>query len=879
MSRVRATVRLQFNRGFTLIDALDVIDYYADLGVSHFYASPLQRARSGSMHGYDVIDYATIDPALGGIDALRRVAARLHLRGMGLILDIVPNHMAANEENRWWSDVLEHGRDSRYASYFDIDWQPAAGDLQGKILLPFLGRPLPDSLVDMRVVYRDGDHRLLLDIDHRSYPLAPGTYALILEGLTPNAENAAQIRRRISRFNENADADPERLCALLEAQHWRLAFWRDAAAQINWRRFFDISDLVALRVDRAEVFAAVHVPIFALYAEGLIDGVRVDHVDGIADPRVYCDRLRTGFAHAAGQRRVHVGDGERAYVVVEKILAHGEDLRVDWDVDGTTGYDFMDQCSAVLHDPDGSGGLSAIWRATGGGDDFREIECAARGEMARTALIADVRRLLDTWNVARGGNPAAPSIDGETMRDAAIRVLQAFEVYRTYFEPGQFSEIDREILERAAAQASTGASATTAVAIGDLVASLLGAATGKIDVVHGARLLRAFQQLTPPIAAKAVEDTAFYRYGRLLSRNEVGSDPARLAIDLEAFHQACRSRLVRHPGNLLATATHDHKRGEDARARLAVLSESTARWAEMAQRWRTGNADLRQHLDGAWAPDARDEFMLLQTLIGAWPFDFDIDDPSARHAFVLRIAGWQTKALREAKRMTSWTEPNRPYEDACEQYLRRSLEPDRPPVRQLARFVECIAPAGAVNSLTQTLLRLTTPGIPDLYQGCEYWDLSLVDPDNRRPVDYAARQSFDTAPDVTALMQTWRSGRIKHTLIAKILAHRATHARLWREGNYRPLPVEGGLARHVIAFSRIHDGQMVVVIATRFAAQHIDSVPRIVPSRWKDTVVKTGIERFSCRELLSGRDFRSDRGFLPIRDVLEVMPVAILVRA
>ncbi|MGA8276787.1 MAG: malto-oligosyltrehalose synthase [Rhodanobacteraceae bacterium] len=900
MSIPRATVRLQFNRDFTLIDAVDVVDYYADLGISHFYASPLQRARSASTHGYDVVDYTTIDPALGGIEALRRLIARLRTRDMGLILDVVPNHMAAHEENPWWFDVLEHGPQSRYASHFDITWENGAAELQGKVLLPFLGRPVRDALADMRIVYRTHDNRLLLALDQRRYPLAPETYALVLDSDAATREpgtthpqrqrgsrqigpaslsiDPAEIERRVARFNDDAGADRERLPALLEAQHWRLAWWRDAASRINWRRFFDINELVALRVDRAEVFATMHAPVFALYTEGLIDGVRIDHIDGIADPRIYCDRLRTGFIRAAGQRGAD-GVDERAYIVVEKILAHGEDLRADWNVDGTTGYDFMDQSSALLHDGDGADELSAVWHATGADDDFRDCERAARGEIARTLLAADVDRLLGAWHDARGGDPDAQPIEYATTRAAAIDILKAFDVYRTYCEPGRIGEFDRVILERAAARATGGASDATVAAIGELIANLLAAATDSSGNAGGARLLRAFQQLTPPIAAKAVEDTAFYRYGRLLSRNEVGSDPAQLAIDRDAFHSACRSRLARNPAALLATATHDQKRGEDSRARLAVLSELAGAWAEMVHAWQVGNADLRASVDGSAAPEARDELMLLQTLVGAWPFEFDIDDSPVRNAFLARIAEWQVKALREAKRMTSWTEPNRAYEGACAQYLRRSLEPDRPALRPLVGFVERIACAGVVNSLSQTLLRLTTPGIPDLYQGCETWDLSLVDPDNRRPVDYAVRRPIDAGSDPTALMKTWPSGRIKQALIAKILAHRARHTTLWRNGDYRALPVEGNLARHVIAFSREHQGQTAIVIATRFAARHIDIVPRIVPLLWKDTAVKTGIERSACHDLLSGRTVSAAQGALAMRDVLDVMPVAVLLPA
>ncbi len=873
MSAPRATLRLQFNRAFTLRDATAAVGAYAALGVSHLYASPLQRARSGSTHGYDVVDYGEIAPDLGGLDALRELVAALRARGMGLVLDIVPNHMAASEENPWWRDVLAHGRASRWAEFFDVDWEPDAPELRGKVLAPFLATPLDDALA--RIALGADADGLCLEVDGRRYPLAPDSVELVADGADA-MRDAGALAAAAARFGEDARRRPARLRELLARQHYVLAHWREAATRINWRRFFDIGDLVALRTDRDAVFDAVHAFVFRLYAEALIDGVRVDHVDGLAEPRRYCLKLREGLERAGAARPAALAE-PRAYVVVEKILAADETLPDAWDVDGTTGYDFMDQCGAVLHDADGAAALDAAWRALGGDADFVAAYARpARREMLAGTLAADVDRVARAWRAAAAdARDAAPAPAPAEARAAIAALIEQFDAYRSYLEPGRADAADRARLFAAAARACAQAPLPLRDAIRALLADLAVGAAAADAPERSRHLLRAFQQLMPAAAAKAVEDTAFYRYGRLLSRNEVGADPAHLALPREAFHAACAERLARTPDAMLAVATHDHKRGADARARLAVLSEAAVApaWAALLRDWRAANASLRDHVDERVAPDPIDETMLLQTLIGAWPPDLRGDDADALGAFAARVVEWQRKALREAKRATSWAQPDEAYERACERYARAALDPGAASFARLAEFVERIAPAGALNGLAQCALHLTAPGVPDVYQGGDRWDHSLVDPDNRRPV---APAPPPRERDPATLLRGWRSGEVKRHVVVRLLQLRARHPELFRRGGYRPLVARGTFERHVVAFAREDAATGVVVVVTRFAAALVRDEPRVAPVRWDGTLLDVADATY--RDALTGRVLHAAGGRLLVGDILAALPVAALVR-
>jgi (1->4)-alpha-D-glucan 1-alpha-D-glucosylmutase len=829
VSPPRALARLQFHAGFTLDDAVPVVGYYARLGVSHLYASPILRARAGSTHGYDVVDCHEVNPELGGEDALRRLVAALRKHGMSLVVDIVPNHMGVGTQNAWWMDVLRHGRESRYANYFDIDWQAPDPLLRSRVLLPILGAGYDETLREghLRLTRRKEEWVLRLYDDY--LPLSPASVA----GLGEDA---------VAAHDPTTDEGRAALHALIERQHYRLAFWKLASDMVNYRRFFDINELAGLRIERAVVFEDTHKTIFRLYAEGLIDGLRCDHVDGLADPRRYCRQLR----HRLDKLRLQRPPGaprDGAYLVVEKILAEDESLRLDWRTDGTTGYEFMDQVSAVLHDGAGEAPLTELWRKlTGESADFATQAVRARRQILVDSFEAELDRTARALFASARADLATRDVSLAAIRRVLIELLVHFPVYRTYAGGAGRDAYDEAIFARAV----EGALRTIRMEDTDLlhlVAMWLGGVAPRSlppGPVRRARerAIAIFQQATSPVAAKAVEDTAGYRYGRLLSRNEVGVDAAQLSITTEDFHARCVERAATLPHNLLATATHDHKRGEDLRARLAVLSEVAERWVITVERWRIRHADLRQRAEGRMAPSAGDELMLYQMLVGAWPLHLAPDDVDGLELFATRIAAWQRKALREAKRWTRWTSPNEPYEDACEDFLRAVLSGDA--AAELAAFAEYIATPGVANSLAQAVLRLTTPGVPDIYQGTDYWDFSLVDPDNRRPVDFLVRAtSLDRAPAPRDALTHWRDGTIKQAVIARLLWARREHPELFARGSYRPLQIDGPAAGHVLAFLREHRGQRLVVAVTRHTAPWLAgaSAPAIHAGHWTGTTV------------------------------------------
>ncbi|MFC6522434.1 malto-oligosyltrehalose synthase [Undibacterium arcticum] len=838
MTIPRATVRLQFNRDFTLDDAARLVDYYAALGISHFYASPLQTARPGSTHGYDIVDPTAINPELGGEPALRRLVTRLRAARMGLILDLVPNHMGVGgSANRWWQHLLEWGRASPYADWFDIDWESDDPALRGKVLMPFLaeryGKVLPAGEIGLRFDETDGRifaayhaHRLPLSatdypdilrtagaqrldatiaafeqIEHLTSPSErqqqAGTALAMLLEVSRSKPGMADIDAALMSFSAAQPHALEQLHLLLQRQHYRLTCWRNAAEEINWRRFFEVSDLAGLRVEQPEVFEASHALVFRLYAQGLIDGVRIDHVDGLADPAGYCRLLRQRLQQLASGRPALLAP-PAPYIVVEKILTDDERLRRDWGVDGTTGYEFMDQAGALLHDPDGARRLTALWAEWTGADAGFESEVRqARRQLLAQNLASECHslgRLLHRL--------ARTDVDNSDFSLLSIlrvltEILVHFPVYRTYVDAGGCDQLDRQRF----AQVMYLAQQTLAPSDHPLLATMIGwlgtEASASSQTVHAlrSRAIQRFQQITPALTAKSVEDTAFYRYGRLLSRNEVGANPGRFCIGVQEFHDNCSDRLRDFPHNLLATATHDHKRGEDLRARLAVLSELPDDWADTVQHWRQLNQSASQR-----APQAADELMLYQMLAAAWPIDLAAGDAAGIRRFAARIGRWQTKALREAKRISNWFDPNQQYEADCEKFLYRILG-DQRFLTELARWVRRITPAGSINSLSQTLLRMTTPGVPDLYQGTELWDFSLVDPDNRGAVDYALRQQLlNAAGAAAASLSNWQTGLPKLQIIQQTLGLRRRAEELFSQGAYEPLSVVGPRSQHIVAF-------------------------------------------------------------------------------
>ena len=871
---LRATLRLQFHKGFTLDQAVPLVPYFSSLGISHIYASPLLAARAGSMHGYDVVDPTTVNPELGGEAALHRLVAALREHKMGLILDIVSNHMAVGgSDNPWWLDLLEWGRLSPYGEFFDIQWHSPDPLMEGQLLLPFLGSDYGVALQDGTLPLRFDAQRGAFYVEHyeHHFPICPSSYGELLRSddealkfladrfsalsyqtdayglaiplkaelreLAGNPAILQCIQDNLSQYDSQTPEGFQRLHNLLERQSYRLASWRTAADDINWRRFFDINELGGLRVERPAVFEATHAKIFELVEQGLVDGLRIDHIDGLADPRGYCRKLR---------RRVDTLSPDRHLpIFVEKILGEGETLHRDWSVDGTTGYEFMNQLSLLQHDPQGAENLGNLWNLYSERPaDFRQEAQLARQQILNGSLAGDFESVAQALHQVARDDLMTRDLTLGAIRRALQELIVHFPVYRTYISPLGRSGEDDVFFQQAMDGARQALSEADWPVLDCLARWLGGEPWRKRPVGRPRKILKhacvRFQQLTSPAAAKAVEDTAFYRSAVLLSRNDVGFSTEQFSAPVEDFHAACANRLAEFPDNLLATATHDHKRGEDTRARLAVLSERSAWYAEQVPHWRTLASPLR---DDEQMPSAGDELILYQAILGSWPLDLRDDDQSGLEDYTQRVWQWQQKALREAKLQSSWSAPNEAYEHAVHQFLQRLLlSPEGEPLRAaLGKAAKSIAVPGALNGLAQTLLRMTVPGVPDLYQGNEYWDFSLVDPDNRRPVDYASREQAMQAPvNLPDLLTRWRDGRIKQSLIAQTLNLRAEHAELFQRGTYQALEVVGSQAHRVLAFAREHEGKRaIVIVPIRCAALLENSAePQVEALRWGDTRVK-----------------------------------------
>ncbi|MDU8418210.1 malto-oligosyltrehalose synthase [Pseudomonas syringae] len=874
---LRATQRLQFHKDFTLDDAVPLVPYFASLGISHIYASPLLKARAGSMHGYDVVDPTVINPELGGEPALLRLVETLREHGMGLILDIVSNHMAVGgADNPWWLDLLEWGRRSPYAEFFDIQWNSPDPLLEGQLLLPFLSS-------DYGTVLQAGEIPLRFDAEHGSFyiehyqhhfPICPLTYDSLLQTVDhPQLKEMAQrftalaqfpqayerarqartelaelakdpqvlkgIEQILAHFDSSKPEGFQRLHRLLERQHYRLASWRTAGDDINWRRFFDINELGGLRVERPQVFEATHGKIFQLIADGLVDGLRIDHIDGLADPRGYGRKLHRRVKSLLKLRPEHA-QIDHLPIFVEKILGPDEPLREDWSVDGTTGYEFMNQVSLLQHDPKGEEPLGELWsRLTERTADFDQEVLVARDLVLHGTLAGDFENVAQSLLQVARSDLMSRDLTLGAIRRALLALIVNFPIYRTYISVCGRSAQDDKYFQ----QAMEGARATLNEGdwpVLDYLARWLGGEPwrklprGPLRKLYKNACVR-FQQLTSPVAAKSVEDTSFYRSAVLLSRNDVGFHPQHFGAPVDDFHQVCLQRLEKFPDNLLTTATHDHKRGEDTRTRLAVLSECAPWYAEQVERWR----QLAMPLKGDEpAISAGDELMLYQALLGSWPLSLEGEE--AHQEYAKRMVQWQEKALREAKLQSSWSAPNQPYETACREFLERLLlAPEALALRQsLSATANRIATAGALNSLAQTLLRLSVPGVPDLYQGTEFWDFSLVDPDNRRPVDYAARkQALAEDAGVAELLADWKDGRIKQALIAKVLNLRAEHPVLFSEGSYQPLEIKGSHAEQVMAFARETQGVRAIIVVPRTCSELLGTAqtPLINAANWGDT--------------------------------------------
>lgn len=811
---VLATYRLQFHKDFSFAHGAALAGYLRRLGISHVYASPILAARSGSLHGYDVINYDEVNPELGGMEGFLAMAEALRAEGIGIALDIVPNHVAVGgDDNAMWLDLLKNGRASRYADWFDIDFDDTDPLLDGRIHTPFLGEPFEEALAAGKIVLVEDPERsgFALRYGEHLFPIRP--------------EDDAELRDAFPKTQHN----PEALRALIERQHFHLDYWRNAGDRLNWRRFFDITQLAGMRMERPDAFEAAHRLAFSLYEEGWIDGLRIDHVDGLADPAGYCRALRARLSALAPRRPDWAAPGP-AWIVVEKILASGEALPSDWQTDGTTGYDFMDQASGVLHAADEENRLGLFWSELSGRPaNFDDEEIAARREMLDHAFDGQLEAITGRLMILSQAAGREADIPRGAMKRALAAITCHMRCYRTYLTGGYAPEDPGSGFTEAVAAACAQPQAEL-LAINFIEAVLTGTETTTPEPHARRAVIRRFNQLTSPLAARSVEDTAFYRYGRLLSRNDVGFDAARLTLPVEEFHRAMAERAHLQPDAMLALSTHDHKRGADVRARLATISRNPQSWTDKVQGWFQINATIRP--DGL---DRGDEYMLYQMLIGTWPANGSVD------GYADRISEWWRKALREAKLRTGWAAPNQAYEQLAEDFLRALLDPhgNRGFHDAVEHYLAQIGPASALNGLAQTVLQCTTPGVPDIYQGSEFWDLSMVDPDNRRPVDFAVREAaLLQGIDEDRLRAGWKDGRIKQYLLQRLLTARRRHPELFKRGSYHPLSVTGPRAGDAIAFCReTEEAVFAVVLPIGCAAADVDDALSLRQEIWGDTGV------------------------------------------
>ena len=975
-----STYRLQLNAGFRFEDARQLLPYLHSLGVTHCYASPILRARAGSQHGYDITNHNEINPEIGTPEEFEAFAREMKKLGMGLILDVVPNHMGVGHgTNPWWQDVLENGQASEFAEYFDIDWDPLKVELRDRVLLPVLGGPYGDELESGKLKLGFDERGFGVAYYDKRFPVDPASYGLIFEqlgdlreyrndeswrdqdwptlsevlrGLRELAphdvadpvsvgrrrqeigglkqqlmsqhERSQNVRDLIAEAAERVngrEGDPHSfdvLHRLLEAQAYRLAHWRVSTDEINYRRFFDVNDLVGLRMENPAVFGATHQLIRKLLAEGAIDGIRLDHPDGLFNPVQYFTQLQMLYAASRccgnspcgevmpsgiEQNVVAAFGAEREeksqaplYVLVEKILEHGEHLPTDWPVDGTVGYEFGNELNHVFINSRAQRFFTNTYqRFIDDVVDVNNLIYESKMLIMRSSLSSEVNVLTHMLDEISSSDRRARDFTRSLLKDVIRETIACFPVYRTYIDArGTVSERDRAYIAEAVTRAKR-RNQNTSPGPYDFLKSVLLLENGDSQLEEYRKRLRftmKFQQLTGPVMAKGLEDTTCYVYNRFISANEVGGSPAQFGISLEEFHHGNLERAKDWPASMLGTSTHDSKRSEDVRARLNVLSEMPKEWSRLVLALRRANRSKKTLLgDGRMVPDANEEYFLYQTLVGAWPFE---TDDRTRQEFVKRIQEYMDKAVHEAKVNLSWINQNSDYSNALKKFIADILEPKQakrwnPFLRKMEAFLPAAQYFGCLNSLAQVLLKLASPGVPDVYRGNEFWDFSLVDPDNRRPVDYAERQDalnelLKREHDLDALcpelLENFEDGRIKMWTTVRALRFRREHPDLFRKGKYTPLFATDMAREHVVAFAREHNGERVICAAPRFAYTLMKGQmrPPLGAEVWKDTAIELeGGVSGPFTNIMTGEVVEAHDGQLLCREIFAKFPVALLV--
>jgi (1->4)-alpha-D-glucan 1-alpha-D-glucosylmutase len=945
-----STYRLQFNRSFTFSQAAELIPYLAELGISHCYASPYLRARPGSMHGYDIIDHHHLNPEIGSLQDYERFVAVLHAHGMGQILDLVPNHMGImGADNAWWLEVLENGEASTYAGFFDIDWCPLKHELRGKVLLPVLGDQYGIVLDrgELKLVFDKQTGEFSIFYFQHRFPVNPCEYPRILarqidvlrEKLGTDQRDVLELESLISAFNHlpgREETAPQKraerlrdkeihkrrlaaLCArssevsellednvrelngtpgdsgsfddlheLIKAQAYRLAYWRVAADDINYRRFFDVNDLAALRQEDETVFEQTHALVLKFLQEGKLNGLRIDHPDGLYNPRQYFQRLQRASGAPADQAE----NAKPYYVVVEKILTGSEQLPEAWPIHGTTGYDFSNLVNGLFVDPDSERRLERIYRAiTGRRSDFKELVYECKKLVMDRSLNSELNVLANHLSRIALADRHTCDFTQKSLRDAFTEIVACFPVYRTYVTETSLSASDRAYIHQAVECAKQKGSAADA-SVYDFIREILltTRAEGHTDSYRRSvfHVAMRFQQYTSALMAKGLEDTSFYRYHRLISLNDVGGDPQRVGITAEEFHREILHRVRTWPHEMVATSTHDSKRSEDVRARINVLSEFPIEWYRRVRRWRELNRDRKIVCDGIEAPTRNDEYLFYQTLVGAWPVGAEAENPT--ETFKERMRQYLLKALREAKENTSWSNQNSKYESAVIQFVDAVL--DAHDFRDdFLPFHRVISHFGMLNSLSQTLLKLTVPGVADIYQGNELWEFNLVDPDNRRAVDYQLRRGMlhrfqelenrrceKCEPLFREIAASMDDGRIKLYITWKALNFRKQHPDLFQSGSYVPLKTEGDHARHLLVFARKHLSGTILVAVPRLCGALLKGTPGLAlgEQTWGDTSVRLPSGWGNLRNLFTGKWVSAGPDRLAVADIFGAFPVALL---
>lgn len=983
-----ATYRVQLNRHFTFSDATRIIPYLHELGISDLYASPYFKAARGSQHGYDIVDPTSLNPEVGSKEEYDSLIRTLRDHGMGQILDIVPNHMfVESNDNAWWMDVMENGPSSPYAAFFDINWEPVGKELKYKVVLPVLGDQYGNVLDRGELVLSYSSGAFFVAYYDHSFPLAPETYLHILSHrldelrraspakepdlcellsiitalnhLPPYAEQAPEkiterfrekeiIKQRLRLLHEKSSvigafidenvgifngvkSEPrsfDLLDGLLNLQVYRLSSWRVAMDEINYRRFFDINGLAAIRMEDPAVFEETHRLLFRLISQGNVTGLRVDHADGLYHPCAYLNMLQRGCYIHLRQDAVPAAGGHDPglltreppaaspaageydalfaadpsykpfYIVSEKILLKGEPLPEDWPVFGTTGYNFLNLLNGIFVETGNAKAFDALYGAfTRSRPSFADVSCEMKRLVMQVALSGEINTLGYRLNYLSEKDRHTRDFTLRSLTHAVTEVIAFFPVYRSYAHDRLVKERDRPYIEAAIAKAKRNNPATSASLfdfLRDVLLLRFPETFSEGDCAEWLDFVMKFQQLTGPVMAKGVEDTAFYRYNRLVSLNEVGGSPDRFGTTLEAFHGQNRERLRSFPLAMNATSTHDTKRSEDVRARISVLSEIPELWRKSLSRWRQCNGDKKGMVNGRRVPSSNEEYFLYQTLLGAWPAV--AVDRAGHAAFVARISEYMLKALREAKVNSSWINPDPAYEDAVMAFIETILDdaPDNRFLQDFASLRERISHYGMLNSLTQTLLKITSPGIPDFYQGTELWDFSLVDPDNRRPVDFGLRmamlgelkqreRAIGRKALLRELMQSWEDGRIKLYLTWKALCCRRDNRGPFEGGDYLPLEGLGKLADNICAFARKDDGTCIIVAVPRL-------LTRVVPwpelpigaATWVETSLALPFAKAgeAVRQVLTGEELvvrdREGTAVLPLAEVFADAPVALL---